>query len=208
MVLSKSKYGLGRVTPRVPCVYSLPSSSDKHWVRCSRLKPSYEFHSEGLSNFSPSVERLVQIQDVNPRICRNENTELVLNLCMKCMVHVSNTMRRFKNHPSNSTSCIWQCPTFVGSCAKQSISRTSSDVLIFNLGLRIEGLFWERYILRGQIAFGGHWGLQSWTLIGSHDNEDLAQLRRLYCSEKSTTMPISLYSLIWGFFGLLRQLQI
>ena len=36
--------------------------------RCSRLNPSYEFHFEGLSNFSLSVEGLVQIQDVNPRI--------------------------------------------------------------------------------------------------------------------------------------------
>jgi hypothetical protein len=35
--------------------------------------------------------------------------------------------------------------------------RTSSDVVfIFNLGLRFEGLFGERYILKGQIAFEGH----------------------------------------------------
>jgi hypothetical protein len=27
--------------------------------QCSRLKPSYEFHLEGLSNFSPSIEGLV-----------------------------------------------------------------------------------------------------------------------------------------------------
>jgi hypothetical protein len=32
------------------------------------VKPSYELHFEGLSNFSCSVEGLVQIQDVNPRI--------------------------------------------------------------------------------------------------------------------------------------------
>ena len=31
--------------------------------------------------------------------------------------------------------------------------RTSSDVFIFNLGLLFEGLFYERYILKGQIAF-------------------------------------------------------
>ena len=37
--------------------------------RCSRLKPLYEFHFEGLSNFSASaVEGPVQIQVVNPRI--------------------------------------------------------------------------------------------------------------------------------------------
>jgi hypothetical protein len=33
----------------------------------SRLKPSHEFHFEGLSNFSSSVEGLVQIQDVDPK---------------------------------------------------------------------------------------------------------------------------------------------
>ena len=32
------------------------------------MKPSYESHFEGLSNLSPSIEMLVQIQDVNPRI--------------------------------------------------------------------------------------------------------------------------------------------
>ena len=35
---------------------------------CSRLKPSYEFHFEGLSSFSSSIEGLVQIEDVDPRI--------------------------------------------------------------------------------------------------------------------------------------------
>ena len=34
--------------------------------QCSRLKPSYEFHFEGVSNFNASVEGLVQMQDVNP----------------------------------------------------------------------------------------------------------------------------------------------
>ena len=37
----------------------------KYSIQCSRLKPSYEYHLEWLSNFSPSVEGLVQIQDVN-----------------------------------------------------------------------------------------------------------------------------------------------
>ena len=74
------------------------------WDQCSRLKPSYEFHFEGFSNFSPSVEGLVQIQDVNARI-EKWNTKLVLNLCMNYMLHVSSTMWRIKNQPSNSTSC-------------------------------------------------------------------------------------------------------
>ena len=59
---------------------------------------------EGLSNFNSSVEQVVQIQDVNPRI-QKWNTKLILNLCMNYMVHVSNTMWRIKNQPSNSTSC-------------------------------------------------------------------------------------------------------
>lgn len=37
-------------------------------MQCSRLRPSYEFHFERLSKFSPSVDGLVHIQDVNPRI--------------------------------------------------------------------------------------------------------------------------------------------
>ena len=39
-----------------------------HTHPCSSLKPSYEFHVEGLSNLSPSIEGLVQIQDINPEI--------------------------------------------------------------------------------------------------------------------------------------------
>ena len=34
--------------------------------------------------------------------------------------------------------------------------RTSSDVFIFHLGLHFEGVFWVRYILKGQIAFEGY----------------------------------------------------
>ena len=36
--------------------------------------------------------------------------------------------------------------------------------LHFEFGLSLERLFWERYVLKGQIAFEGHWRLQSWTL--------------------------------------------
>ena len=73
-------------------------------MQCSILKPSYEFHFEGLSNFNAAVEGLVQIQYVDPRI-HIWITNLVLNLCMKYMVHVSTTMWITKNQPSNSTSC-------------------------------------------------------------------------------------------------------
>ena len=36
--------------------------------QCSRLKPSHEFHYEGLSNLNPLVEGFIQIQDFDPRI--------------------------------------------------------------------------------------------------------------------------------------------
>jgi hypothetical protein len=49
----------------------------------------------------------------------------------------------------------------VDSCGMPIILRTSIDVFISNLGLRFEGLFWERYILKGRIAFE----LQSWTMV-------------------------------------------
>ena len=68
------------------------------------------------------------------------------------MVCGSSTMGRIKNQPSNFTSCSDNCTTLVDSCAERSILRTSSDVFSFNPGLHFEGLFWERCILKGQIA--------------------------------------------------------
>ena len=59
-----------------------------------------------------------------------------------------------------------QCPTLVGSCDMHIILRTSSDIFVLNLRLYFEGLLWGRYVLKGQIAFEGHWRLQSWTLRG------------------------------------------
>ena len=73
-------------------------------IQCSKLKPSYEFHFEGLWNFCPSVEGLVQIQDVNPRIYK-WYTKLILNLFMNYVVHVFSTMWRIKNQACNPTSC-------------------------------------------------------------------------------------------------------
>ena len=74
------------------------------WLPIISSWPSYEFHFEGLSNFSPLVEGLVWIQDVNLRV-QKWNMKLILNLCMNYMVHVSSTMWRIKNQPSNFTSC-------------------------------------------------------------------------------------------------------
>ena len=48
--------------------YAQPPSIECHVLQCSKLKPSYEFQFEGLSNFNPLVEGLVQIQDINLRI--------------------------------------------------------------------------------------------------------------------------------------------
>ena len=50
-------------------------------------------------------------------------------------------MWRIKNQPSNSTSCSDSAPTVVGSSGGLIILGTSSDVFIFNLELRFEGLF-------------------------------------------------------------------
>ena len=120
-------------------------ASRKH--QCSRLKPSYEFHFEGLSNFSLSVEGLVQIQDVNPRIILKWNTKFIMKLCISYMVHVSSTMWRIKNQPSDSTS--W--------------SDNTLHLLVFVVGrlywgLQVTSLFsiWG-FVLKGCIARGLFW---------------------------------------------------
>ena len=80
------------------------------------------------------------------------------------MVHVYGTMWRIKNQPSNPISCsdnalrLLVLVTDKLYWGLQVISSFSS------WGLCFEGLFWERYISKGQIAFEGHWRLQSWTL--------------------------------------------
>ena len=62
-------WGLRRTSASHPAHPAAQSKSPATLlVQWSRLKPSYEFHFEGRSNFSPSVERLVRIQDINPRI--------------------------------------------------------------------------------------------------------------------------------------------
>ena len=71
-------------------------------------------------------------------------------------VHVFSTMWRTENQPSNSTSCsdnALHLSILVVGRLYRGLQVTSS---FFNLGLRFEGLFWERYILKGQITFEGH----------------------------------------------------
>jgi hypothetical protein len=73
--------------------------------QCSRLKPSYEFSFWKALKFQSFRWRVGS----NPRrqsknIYRNEIQNWILNLCMNYMVHVSSTMSRIKNQPSNSAS--------------------------------------------------------------------------------------------------------
>jgi hypothetical protein len=127
--------------------------------------PHMRFILKGSQIFSLLVEGLVQIQDVNLRIQKG-NTKLILNLCMKNMVHVCTTMWKIKNQPSSSTfrsdNALRLLILVVGRLYYRGLQVTSS----FQLGLRFEGLFWERNTLKGQIAFEGHWRLQSCTLPG------------------------------------------
>ena len=73
-------------------------------------------------------------------------------------------MWRIGSQPSNSTSCsddVRRLLVLVTSKLYRGLQVTSS----FSIWGCFEGLYWERYILKGQIAFEGHWRLQSWTLI-------------------------------------------
>ena len=74
--------------------------------------------------------------------------------------------------------------------------QTSSDVFIFNLGLRFEGLFWERCILKGQITFGGHWRLQSRTLGVIDRNRSVFKVQPVTCCDLLSVFPL----LVWGMF--------
>ena len=123
----------------------------------------FEFHFEGLSNFSASVEGLVQIQEVDSRLYKR-NTKLILNLCMDYyMVHVSSTMWISKNQPSNSTSSSHNALhllVFVGGKLYRGLQVTSS----FSIwGCILKGCFESGIILKGQITFEEHWRLESCT---------------------------------------------
>ena len=76
-----------------------------HTIKWSRLKPSYEFHFEGLSNYSSSVEGLVQIQDASARIYIAMNYKTLVQIVhdLDGNLHVFNTMWRNRNETSDST---------------------------------------------------------------------------------------------------------
>ena len=78
------------------------------------------------------------------------------------------------NHLNSTSWSDTSCPTLVSSCSRRSISRTPSDIFIFNSGLRFEGLFWARYIVKGWITYEGHsktsilntaWEVRSYTIL-------------------------------------------
>ena len=118
-------------------------------MQCSKLRPSYEFHFEGLSNFNPSIEGSVQLQGLNPRN-QKCSTKLILQSCMNYKVHVSSTMWRSENQPSNSTSC--------GDCALLRWLVLVTGKLYWglqvrssfcNMGLRFEGLVLREVYFEG-----------------------------------------------------------
>ena len=121
------------------------------WLHCSRLKPSYEFYFESKTSIQ---EYRNEIQNsywtrawITWYMFPVQCDEWRINHLSPLLVMTMPYIRWF----------LWQA----------NYLRTSSDVFILNLGLRFEGLFWERYIWKGQIVFEGHWRLQSWTLLGS-----------------------------------------
>ena len=68
MTISGSTFHTLLISNETQINWVWPKSFGHYHKQCSRLMPSYQFRFEGLSNFSLSFERLVQIQDVNPRI--------------------------------------------------------------------------------------------------------------------------------------------
>ena len=73
------------------------------------------------------------------------------------MVHISSiNMENLRINHLTPFFVVIMSYIFVGSYGGQIILRTSSDVFVSNLGLRFEGLFEERYVLKGQNAFEGH----------------------------------------------------
>jgi hypothetical protein len=65
----------------------------------------YKFQFEALSYFNSSIKGLIQIQDVNLRIYIEMKDKTHIKLVHEFyMIHVSSTMWRIKNQPSNSTS--------------------------------------------------------------------------------------------------------
>ena len=68
-----------------------------------------------------------------------------------------------------------------------------------NLGLHFEGLFWERYISKGQIAFEGHWRLQSWSLPTTTQSGPIISVGgKVECATLRTTSHRSQEPRLWS----------
>ena len=130
-----------------------PYLGGKGLGHCSRLKPSYEFHFEGLSNFSSSTKRLVQIQDFNLRIYK-WNTSLIWIIWYMFPIQyeelrINNlTLLRVVTMPYACWFLWWE-----------------DYIKDFNWHLHFQfGVALCRVVLR-EVYFKGHWRLQSWTLV-------------------------------------------
>ena len=120
--------------------------TDTTRMQCSRLKPSYEFHFEGLSNFNSSIKGLVRIQDVNLRILK-WNTKLILNLCNNYIWYTLPIQCEESRINHLTPLLIMTVPYACWFLWWANILRTSCDAIVFNLGLSLEGLFWKTYYI-------------------------------------------------------------
>ena len=84
---------------------------------------------------------------------------------MNYMVHVFNIMWRIKNEPSDSTSCSDNVLRLLVLVAGRWYWRCQVTSSFSIWGCILKECFWERSNLKVQIAFEGHWRLQSWTLV-------------------------------------------
>ena len=137
------------------CTHCLVCTGTNQW---SRLKRSYGFHFEGLAlQLKGWFKSKTSFQEYKKR-----NKKLTLKLCMNYRVHVLSTRWRIKNNHLTPLLVV----TMPYACCFLLLVDYIEDFkwsLHFQFGLRFEGLFWERYILKCQITFEGHWRLQSWT---------------------------------------------
>ena len=145
------------------------SSSSRIWLTCSMFQdwsPHMSFILKG------SQISAFQLKGwLNPRR-QSKNIKmtykLILNLCRNYVVHVLSTMWRIKNQPSNCTS--WSdnaLRLLVVVAGRVYISRTSSDIFILNLGLRLKGCFLREVYFEGPNCI---WSLQSWKLLTGTQN--------------------------------------
>ena len=112
------------------------------------MQPSYEFHFEGLSNFSSSVEELVQIEDVNPRIYINEIQNSYQTCAWITWIHVSNTMWRNLGIKHLALLLVVTEPSARWFLWRTDCTEDFKWRLHFAIwGCVLKGLFWEGYYI-------------------------------------------------------------